>query len=71
MRKENFTDANGGILEGTIINLKTVKLDNKTLEDVEASVVHNLSAPLLMGQSALENFGKISIDYGSGTITFE
>ena len=67
----NFMDANGVISEGTIIILKTVKLGNRSLKNVEASVVHNLSAPLLMGQSALEKFGKISIDYGKSEITFE
>ncbi len=67
----NFIDANGDISEGTIITLKTVKIGDKTLRDVEASVVHNLSAPLLMGQSALEKFGRISIDYGRGEISFE
>lgn len=69
--KANFTDANGDISEGTIINLKTVKIGNRVLENIEASVVHNLGAPLLMGQSALEKFGKISIDYKRNEITFE
>jgi len=67
----NFMDANGDISEGTIITLKTVKIGDKTLRDVEASVVHNLSAPLLMGQSALEKFGRISIDYNRDEISFE
>ena len=67
----NFTDANGDVSEATIIVLKTVKLGDKVLTNVEASVVHNLGAPLLMGQSALEKFGKISIDYQRGEITFE
>lgn len=67
----NFTDANGNVSEGTIIILKTVKLGERVLTNVEASVVHNLRAPLLMGQSALEKFGKISIDYQKGEIIFE
>ncbi|MBN1330963.1 MAG: retroviral-like aspartic protease family protein [Candidatus Heimdallarchaeota archaeon] len=67
----NFSDANGDISEGTIIILRTVKIGNRTLQNIEASVVHNLNAPLLMGQSALEKFGKISIDYQRGEITFE
>jgi len=69
--KANFTDANGDISEGTIIILKTVKIGDRVLHSIEASVVHNLNAPLLMGQSALEKFGKISIDYQRGEITFE
>ena len=69
--KANFIDANGDVSEGTIINLKSVRLGSRLLENVQASVVHNLSAPLLMGQSALEKFGKISIDYQRGEISFE
>jgi aspartyl protease family protein len=68
---ENFADANGDISEGTIINLRTVKIGTRTLRNVQASVVHNLGAPLLFGQSALEQFGKISIDYRKEEITFE
>lgn len=68
---QKFSDANGDISEGTIINLKTVKIGDRILNDVEASVVHNLSAPLLFGQSALENFGRISIDNTREEITFE
>jgi len=67
----NFSDANGDITEGTIINLKTVKIGGITLNNIEASVVPNSVAPLLLGQSAFENFGKISIDYKKGEITLE
>jgi aspartyl protease family protein len=67
----NFSDANGDISEGTVVMLRTVKIGNKVLRDVKASVVHNLGAPLLMGQSALESFGKISIDYHRSEIAFE
>lgn len=66
-----FSDANGDISEGTIINLKTVQIGDRVLKNIEASVVHNLNAPLLFGQSALENFGKVSIDYNKSEITFE
>jgi aspartyl protease family protein len=67
----NFIDANGNITEGTIIVLKTVKIGNHTLSNVEASVVNNLVAPLLFGESALEKLGKISIDYEKNEISFE
>ena len=67
----NFSDANGDISEGTIIILSTVKIGNKVLKNIEASVVQNLNAPLLFGQSALEKFGKISIDNRRGEIIFE
>lgn len=69
--KIRFQDATGNISEGTRINLKTVKIGNKEIYNVEASVVHNLEAPLLLGQSALSKFGKLTIDYKRNEIIFE
>ncbi|RFM34997.1 retropepsin-like aspartic protease family protein [Chitinophaga silvisoli] len=67
----SFSDANGDISEGTVVNLRTVKIGDRVLRNVQASVVHNLDAPLLLGQSALGGFMKISIDYKRGEIIFE
>ncbi len=69
--KGQFTDANGDISDGTIINLKRVKIGDRILKDVQACVTQNQNAPLLLGQSALMKFGKISIDYEKGEIAFE
>lgn len=68
---QQYQIADGSISEGTIINLKTVKIGNRTLTNVQAAVVHNMGAPLLFGQSALGQFGKVTIDYKKGEITFE
>ena len=62
--------ADGSISEGTVVNLKTVQLGDKTLYNVKASVVHKMEAPLLLGQSALSQFGKISINYKENYIEF-
>ncbi len=63
--KQNFMTADGNISEGTIINLRDVKLGTLHLKDVKASVVRNQSAPLLLGQSVLSKLGKIEIDNSS------
>lgn len=67
----SFTDANGDISDGTVVSLKSVQIGDRVLTDIEASVVHNLHAPLLFGQSALEKFGTISIDNNRREITFQ
>lgn len=67
----SFIDANGDISEGTIINLKTVKIGDRTLKNIKASVVHNMDAPLLLGQTVLERFGNIEIDNEQGIIIFK
>ena len=69
--KAQFTDANGNINEGTIINLKEVNIGDRTIYNIKASVVNNLAAPLLFGQSAMQKFGKISIDYKKEQIQLE
>ena len=63
--------ANGDISVGTIINLRTVQIGDFVLQNVKASVVDNIGAPLLLGQSALAKFGNISIDYSNNTIVFQ
>ena len=63
--------ADGSIQEGTVVVLRTVEIGNRQLKDIRASIVHNMVAPLLLGQSALGKFGKISIDYDNSEITFE
>lgn len=68
---QQYQIADGSIAEGTIINLRTVKLGNRTLKNIKASIVHNVDAPLLLGQSALAQFGKVSINYEKNEITFE
>ena len=68
---QEYRIANGDIEEGTVVKLKTVEIGNRTLYNVQASIVHNMQAPLLLGQSALNKFGKISIDYNKNEITFE
>lgn len=66
-----FSDANGDISVGTIINLKEIAIGDRKIYNIQASVVNNSKAPLLFGQSALEKFGKVSIDYTNNTISFE
>lgn len=65
-----FSDANGDISDGTMVNLKSVKIGDKVVYNVKASIVHNQIAPLLFGQSAMNRFGKITIDYNNNEITF-
>ena len=60
--RQNYMTADGNITEGTVINLRDVKLGNIHLNDIKASVVKNQLAPLLLGQSVFSKLGKIEID---------
>ena len=68
---QQFQDATGHINEGTIINLRSVVIGNREVKNVQASVVENQEAPLLLGQTVLKNFGKVTIDYDNDYITFD
>lgn len=68
---QKYQIADGSVSEGSIINLKTVQIGNKILYNVKASIIHNTSAPLLLGQSALNQFGQITIDYKNSVINLE
>lgn len=63
-------DASGGISTGVVVNLRTVKIGDVMLHNVQAAVVDNIQAPLLLGQTALSKFGKVSLDYNHGYIEF-
>lgn len=54
--------ADGSVMENTVIRLKTIEVGELTIHDVEASVAHNLDAPLLLGQSAIKKLGRIEFD---------
>ncbi|MFG6341883.1 MAG: tetratricopeptide repeat protein [Alistipes sp.] len=60
--KEHYSVATGEIYEGTTIRLREIKIGDAILRNVDASVVHNQQAPLLLGQSVLERFGTVTID---------
>jgi clan AA aspartic protease (TIGR02281 family) len=59
---QKYSIANGDIAEGTTILLKEIEIADLKLYNVRASIVHELSAPLLLGQTAIAKLGKIQLD---------
>lgn len=57
-----YSTADGTISEHAIVNIKTIKIGNKVLTDVNACISSNIDAPMLLGQSALSKLGAYSID---------
>jgi clan AA aspartic protease (TIGR02281 family) len=64
-----FSDANGNISEGVVINLKEIEIARLKLYNVKASIVKNNKAPLLLGQTAIGKLGKIQLDLEQNTLT--
>ncbi|MDR0606312.1 MAG: FHA domain-containing protein [Bacteroidales bacterium] len=66
-----FMDATGEVSVGAKINLRTVTLGNRELNNVEATVIDNPEAVCLLGQSVLKRFGSYTIDNTKGEIIFK
>ncbi len=64
-----FSDATGNISEGTKIILRKIEFNGLKITNVEASVVNELSAPILLGQTAIAKLGKFQFDPNNGTLT--
>ena len=58
----NYIMADGSIAENALINLKSIKIGNTTIDNVTACVSSNINASLLLGQSAIQKLGKYAID---------
>ncbi len=65
---EYYRIANGDIQEGTKINLRVIEVGGQKIYNVQASITHTTDAPILFGQSALQRFGKFSLDYSTNTL---
>jgi clan AA aspartic protease (TIGR02281 family) len=69
MGSVNFVTANGEIAQGTMIKLRKVTIGDVELKDIEASVVRSQTASILLGQSVLNKFGRVEIDYNNLKLT--
>jgi clan AA aspartic protease (TIGR02281 family) len=54
--------ADGSIVENTRVILREIEIGGIKLYNIEAVAMHNLSAPLLLGQSAIQKLGKIELN---------
>jgi aspartyl protease family protein len=71
MNIAKFQTANGAIVEGLRINIRNIDIGDKIhLENVEAIVVENQQAPLLLGQSVMKKFREISVDRDNKVVKF-
>jgi clan AA aspartic protease (TIGR02281 family) len=66
---QNYSDANGDIEEGVVINLRSIIIGGLLIKNVQATIVKNTKAPLLLGQSALSRLGIVQQDFVKNTLT--
>lgn len=60
--------ADGRIVDHVKINLRDIEIAGLHLQDVEAVVVEGQRAPLLLGQTAIQKLGRVSIEGNKLTI---
>lgn len=60
--KQRYGTADGSVHVGTVFILNHINFGGLELTGVQASVVANQKAPLLLGQTVLKRLGKIEID---------
>lgn len=68
---ESYKLADGSTVKSKVFVLREIQLGNKKINNVRASITKSVTAPLLLGQSVLNRFGKVTIDYNNGLIIFE
>lgn len=54
--------ADGRIVQNLVVNIRDLEIDGLHISNVHAMVVDGQSAPLLLGQSAIQKLGRISIE---------
>ena len=60
--KANSIIADGSASQVLVANIKDVEIGGLHLHDVKATIKEQQNAPLLLGQSAIEKLGKVTID---------
>ncbi len=63
-----YTIADGSTMQNQRFRLKSVKIGDRVIRNVDASISNSIEAPMLLGQSALEGLGQYSFDYSRGVI---
>lgn len=66
--KTQMTIANGQFVNGTIILIRELRVGDLILKDIEAVITESQTAPLLLGQSAINKFGEFTFDYSTETL---
>ncbi len=67
---QNYRTASGELVEGTVVNLREIKLGGVTFLNIRAAIIKNQEAPLLLGQSMLARMMVFNVNNENKTIDF-
>ncbi|MFZ1784578.1 MAG: OmpA family protein [Ferruginibacter sp.] len=57
------------LTDGVVVNLKDIEFAGLKLNNITATVSKDMSAPLLLGQSAIAKLGPLQFDYANNIVT--
>lgn len=66
-----YTLADGSQVTSFRFILHEIKIGNRVFRNIPISIAENINAPLLLGQSTLERFGMVMIDYENNLLIYE
>lgn len=68
---KEYTFANGTTEECKIFKLKSIKIGNKKVENIECAIANSINVEMLLGQSFLQKLGNYSIDNANNLLIIE
>ncbi len=68
---QNYQFADGTTAKSDVFKLKIIKIGDKEIKDVKASISNSLNSPLLLGQSALKKLPGYRIDNNRKLLIFQ
>ena len=63
--------ADGSVVTGSLYNIRSLKAGNLTLYNVEVTVMPQANAGMLIGQTFLAKFGKVTLDFDNSRLILE
>ncbi len=69
--KQTYVFADGSKASSTVFIIRKMEIGGHVITNVRASISNSIDAPMLLGQSVLEKFGKITIDNVNQTLTIQ
>ena len=67
----NFQIANGDIIEGRMINLRSFKIGDLEIRNVLATIISSQDSDMLLGQTLLKRFGSYTIDNNNNKLIIQ
>ncbi len=66
---QKYQFADGSYATSKVFYIRELKIGNQSIQNVKASISNSIDAPMLLGQSVMQKFGRLIIDNNLGTLT--